>query len=72
MASIADNYEINVEKKVEGRPYSLHYCKIELPYSLREEAETKLEELRKIFGDEYHLSMTHWICRGSHDEESWK
>ena len=78
MASMADNYEINVAricKKKMGdsdREVGMHYCKIELPYDCKQLAEEKLEFLRNIFGDEFHLTMTHWVCRGYHEEENWK
>lgn len=63
MASIQPNYEINVSKKGnEGRWY--HYCRIELGYRLRDEAVNRLEELRKIFGDEYKLELCYWDCQG--------
>lgn len=65
MAAIPDNFEINVAK--DGR----HYCKIELPVAFKEQAMDKLAELRSIFGDEYHLSMTKWICYGVTEDE-WK
>ena len=56
--SITDNYEINVAK--DGK----HYCKIELPDRLEELAMKKFIELKKLFGDNYDLSMTYWECRG--------
>lgn len=74
MSSISDNYEINVAKKANPEDrYGKHFCKIELPaddYS-NEKAEEKLKFLRELFGDSYHLSMTHWVCRGE-SKEGWK
>lgn len=58
MASVSNNYEINVAK---GRE---HYCRIQLSESYEEEAKEKLKELREIFGDEYRLTMTYWLCKG--------
>lgn len=73
MASIPDNYEINVAKK--RRPedqYGTHFCKIQIDNAWNDEiAEKYLRFFRKLFGDEYHVSMTHWICRGEVNEE-WK
>ena len=68
MASIANNYEINVAKK--GIKCDVHWCRIEIPYDNKEQAEEKLEFLRNIFGEEFHISMTHWECRGHH-EKGW-
>ena len=67
MASIQDNYEINVAKKRADDRWT-HFCKIELPDCLVGDAKAKLDELRAVFGDEYKLDMTHWVCRGEHDE----
>lgn len=63
--SIPDNYEINVSK--DGK----HYCRIQLSESFDISAEEKLNALREIFGDEYELTMTHYICRGMSKDE-WK
>ena len=74
MASIADNYEINVAKKRHpDDEYGIHFCKIELPMGITFplEAEEKLNFFRELFGNEYHISMTHWTCRGEIKEE-WK
>ena len=71
MASIADNYEINVAKK--RRPedeYGIHFCKIQLSESFEDKAEEKLKFFRELFGEEYNVTMTHWICRGKH-KDSW-
>ena len=72
MASINSNYEINVAKKRNpDDKYGVHFCKIELPEFLAEPAEEKLQCLRKIFGDEYHVSMTYWYCRGE-QKKGWE
>ena len=67
MSSIADNYEINVAKKKNADDkYGVHFCKIQLSSDvMEEEAEEKLDFFRNLFGNEYHVSMTHWICRGT-------
>ena len=67
MASIQDNFEINVAtKRADGRWN--HFCKIELPEYAEDQAKAKLDKLREIFGDEYKLDMTHWVCCGHHDD----
>jgi len=73
MASIADNYEINVAKKRNpDDKYGVHFCKIELPeWDNEAQAECILMLLRELFGDEYRLSMTHWTCRGNR-KEGWE
>lgn len=71
MASIPDNYEINVAKKVKDYHHAIHFCRIELPSYSEEDAVSKLNTLRQLFGNEYILTMTHWICRGEHRNE-WK
>ena len=63
--SITDNYEINVAKN------GVHFCKIQLSDGFEQEAEAKLEFFRKLFGDEYHISMTRWTCRGE-SKDSWR
>ena len=71
MASIADNFEINVAKKQNPKDeYGTHFCRIEIPDSAVSKAEEKLQILRKLFGNDYHVSMTHWTCRGTH-KEGW-
>ncbi len=65
MASIPDNYEINVAK--DGK----HFCRIQLSESFDEKAEEKLNIIRQIFGDDYQISMTLWTCRGTH-KEGWE
>lgn len=73
MASISDNYEINVAKKRNpDDKYGTHFCKIELPgWDNEAQTEEKLQYLRKIFGDEYHVSMTYWKCRGE-QKKGWE
>ena len=67
MASIPDNYEMNVSK--DGR----HFCKIQLPMIeyKDESAEEKLRFFRELFGSDYHVSMTHWVCRGE-SKNGWQ
>ena len=72
MASITDNYEINVAKrKNPDDQYGIHFCKIQLSSTIynEERAEEKLNFFRELFGDEYHISMTHWKCRGEVKKE---
>lgn len=59
MASVSNNYEINVAKN------GTHWCKIQLPDTFEVEAEKKLKQIREIFGEEYHISMTYWNCYGN-------
>ena len=66
MASIPDNYEINISKN--GK----HWCKVELPDSFAEQAEEKLNFLRELFGDEYHISMIRWECKGEYKKGEWR
>lgn len=71
MASIPDNYEINVAKK--RRPedqYGTHFCRIQIDNAWNDEmAEEQLRFFRELFGEDYNVSMTHWICRGEAKEE---
>ena len=64
MSSVPDNYEINITKN--GK----HWGRILIPEWRTEDAEIKLKFLRELFGDEYHITMIHWICRGQVDD-SW-
>ena len=67
-----DNYEINIaKKKTPEDKYGVHWCKIELPDNSSESAEEKLEYLRKLFGDEFNITMKHWVCRG-YSKDEWK
>lgn len=66
MASIPDNYEINISKN--GK----HWCRVELPDSFTEQAEEKLNFLRELFGDEYHISMIRWECKGEYKKGEWR
>lgn len=66
MASIPDNYEINVAKKKDECGNYTHFCKIQLSETFETEAEKKLKFFRELFGDEYDVTMTHWVCRGQH------
>ena len=68
--SIPDNYEINIAKKRNPEDqYGVHWCKVQLSDSFEEQAEEKLKFLRELFGEEYHISMTKWECRGKHKDE---
>ena len=73
MASIPDNYEINVAKKRKpDDEYGVHFCKIQLSNEWNDEmAEKKLRFFRELFGEEYHVSMTRWECRGK-VKEGWE
>ena len=63
MASIPCNFEINVAKKATDK-VSYHFCRIEIPEVIESEARKKLELIRRIFGDDYNVSMTFWNCYG--------
>ena len=65
MASICNNYEINIAK--DGK----HWGKVELPDVFPGQAEEKLKFLRELFGKDYHISMIYWVCDGRR-EDSWK
>jgi len=70
--SIPDNYEINVAKKRNpDDEYGIHFCKIQLNEVFPVAAEEKLDFFRKLFGADYHVSMTHWECRGKH-KDGWE
>ena len=74
MASIPDNYEINVAKKQNPEDkYGIHFCKIQLSSDVwnNEKAEEQLRFFRELFGDEYNMTMVHWECRGKAKEE-WR
>ena len=72
MASIPNNYEINIAKKeTPYDKYGRHWCRVELPDTFQYEAEEKLKYLRKLFGEEFNVSMTYWSCSGS-QEDDWK
>ena len=69
-----DNYVINVAKKRNPEDeYGIHFCNIQLSSNVLndDKAEEQLWFFRELFGDEYHISMTHWTCRGEVKEE-WK
>ena len=70
MASVPDNYEINVAKKKNLKDqYAKHFCKILIDAWNDEMAEEQLRFFREMFGKEYNVTMTHWICRGQHKDE---
>lgn len=70
MASIPDNYEINVTKKRNPDDhYGLHFCRIQLNESFEDKAEEKLKFFRELFGEDYNVSMMHWRYRGEHKPE---
>lgn len=72
MASINSDYEINVAKKRNpDDKYGVYFCKIEIPAVFASEAEESLQFFRKLFGDEYHVSMTHWKCHGE-QKKGWE
>jgi len=65
MSSVVDNYEINVaKKKAPDDKYGKHWCRIQLDTFLEKEAEEKLAFLRELFGDNFNVTMIHWVCRG--------
>jgi len=66
MASIPDNYEINVAKKNNPEnQYGTHFCRIQIDNAWNDEmAEEQLRFFRNLFGEGYNVTMTHWICRG--------
>ena len=67
MNGIPNGYEINVaRKKNPDDKYGMHFCKIQLRSDILndEVAEEKLQFFRELFGDDYHVSMTHWECHG--------
>lgn len=68
-----DNYEINVAKKRDpDDEYGIYFCKIQLTNEWNDEmAEEKLQFFRELFGKEYHVTLTHWICRG-YAKEEWE
>ena len=74
MASVSNNYEINIAKKRKPEDkYGVHFCKIQLPSSvyIDEDAEWHLDFFRKLFGDEYHVSMIYWDCKGTR-KDGWE
>lgn len=73
MASVPNNYEINVAKKENSEDkYGVHFCKIQLTgINWEELAEERLKFFRELFGDMYHVSMTHWNCYGE-IKEGWE
>ena len=71
MASITDNFEINVAKKQNPEDkHGIHFCRIEIPDLAVSKAEEKLRILRELFGNDYCVSMTHWTCQGVR-KEGW-
>ena len=73
MASIPDNYEINVAKKLRLEDqFGKHFCKIQTDNAWNDEmAEKYLQFFRELFGEEDDVTMTHWICRGEH-KDGWE
>ena len=70
MASVPYNYEINVAKRSSKDDlYGIYFCKIEIPETFEKDAEKKLEFLRNLFGEDFHLSMTYWKCSGTMKKE---
>ena len=71
MASIANNFEINVAKKRKpDDEYGIHFCKIQLPENTHEaKAKEKFQFFRELFGKEYNLTMTYWKCYGERKDE---
>lgn len=74
MASIPNNYEINVAKKRNSEDrVGFHFCRIQLRTDCYtdEQAEEQLKFFRELFGDMYRVSMTHWKCHGE-IKEGWE
>lgn len=72
MASIPNNYEINVAKKRNSEDkYGIHFCKIQISTNFEETAEEKLKFFRELFGNDYNVTMTHWKCYGE-IKEGWE
>ena len=72
MASVPNNYEINVAKKRNSEDqYGIHFCKIQLSTNFEERAEEKLKFFRELFGNDYIVTMTHWKCYGE-TKEGWE
>ena len=70
---IQSNYEINVsrliKKPLDREPHYYHYCKIELGWARKEEAEAKLHELREFFPEDFKLQLMFVECFGKGVEE---
>lgn len=72
MASIPSNFEINVAKKRNPEDkYGTFFCNIEIKVPFESLAEEKLVFFRELFGEEYHVSMTYWECKG-HVKKDWE
>ena len=71
MASIPNNFEINVAKDThnDGVRY-VHYCRIELPDTLSTLAMKKFKEVVDLFGEGYKLTLTYNECHGENVLES--
>ena len=64
MASVSPNYEVNVSKRQPNGKYWF-YCRIELGQRIRNDAVSRFEELKTIFGNEYKLELIYWDCTGT-------
>ena len=62
---MVDHYEINIAKKDMVGRY-IHWATVTISDYNEQAAVEKLEYLRSLFGDEFKISMTHWIARGEH------
>lgn len=60
---MVDHYEINIAKKNDHNIY-IHWATVTISDYTEKAAVEKLEYLRNLFGDEFNISMTHWIARG--------
>ena len=65
---IPSNYEINVAYCVGNS--CVHFCKIELGQTLPELAKQKFHELRRIFPEDYKLTLEQIECYGKPIEEA--
>ena len=65
-----DKYLINVAKKRNhDDEYGIHFCTIDVKETFESEAEKKFFFIKELFGDEYNVTMTHWVCRGQSKDE---
>lgn len=62
MSSVPNNYEIIIAKRTEQYPNGEYWGTLNIPETYEEKAKEKLDFLRELFGNKYHISMTHWEC----------
>ena len=62
---IPDGYNINISKRTDKYPNGEHYGRLEMEgVAFLEDAIDRMQELRKIFPEEYKLTLQHVTCRG--------